>query len=207
MVLAPVLAVFQWRSHKSLAKLALFFVTAGLFVVADVFVYTRLVFGSSVRQVFPVVLAAGGPAGIWGMSWWSTIVGGTGRWSLPWFALAWGLCAGGLLILAWRRAWSIWQTLLLSTLLLYIFLPQWGVQYVFWLVPWLFLRLDQIPVRERRWFWGLSSLYAGLTYLNIARGEIPILAESYIQAVGVALWLYFCFWSIRLVLRWSHQQG
>ncbi len=180
--------------HVGFKKITVFIGIIALFLAGDVFVYTRLVEGARMLHVFPVVLAAGGPIGVWGITYLTSFVPGVLTFIIQYRLEIFGLLLSLLIARVWqvmRRA--LWCTSLLVILGMYIILLNWGVQYVFWIVPFVFLCNSQKSKQLIMLFWLLSTFYVGLNYTNIAFNR-TLVNWSFIHNIGLLLWGFFLYW-------------
>ena len=171
-------------------KIVKFSLMTLLTVFLDVFFYTRLV-GSSFRQVFQAVISAGGTSGIWGISFIFPFVKIN---PLLFFTVLFIF----LQIIILRKEQSIWQTCLLTVLGILLIIPKWGIQYLFWLLPFLFLAPEALKSKEALVFTVLGSLYAFLNYFNIAK-EATTVNQNVINLTGFCLWGLLVYWFIILL--------
>lgn len=157
-------------------------ITTLLFLLIDVFLYTRMVFGSAFRVVLPAILKPGGPVGIWGFSYifrpWSELIT---QFNLLIFG---GLISLGLLFIFFKKI-PFWEASTLLILWVYLIIPNWGIQYLFWVIPFYYMI-------TRNWKWTvfevLAGVYVFLNYLNIIqRGTVP---SQVILTTGLFLWVY-----------------
>jgi hypothetical protein len=189
-----VLSLKKWWQRVTLVF------SLGVILIGITFVYTRAVDGSSVRTVLPAVLRPGGPVGEWGVSlvlrpW----VAALQKINLLIFAAGMAVIYA---LLLWKKPAS-WLAYLILTLGVYLIIPNFGVQYLFWVVPFLYLsRIHR--TREINVYSGLGGLYAFLCYWNIAAGgeSIPFALG---RAVGFVLWL-FCGWWVWQLLKKATQK-
>jgi hypothetical protein len=117
-------------------KTTVILLTTLLFLFADIFVYTRMVFNGAFRVVIPALTEPGGPVGIWGISiLLKPIADHVEEYNIYIFAL---LMALGWIIIA-RRNIGVWTTSVALILWVYLIIPNWGVQYLFWVLPFSYL--------------------------------------------------------------------
>jgi len=157
-------------------------ITTLLFLFVDVFIYTRMVFGSAFRVVLPAILKPGGPVGIWGISLmlkpWSEYLSAHNLFIFG------GLLSIGLLVVFFNR-FKFWVSACLLVLWVYLIIPNWGIQYLFWVIPFSYL-----IKRDRKWvgFELLAGVYVFFNYLNvISPNMIP---SSLTLGTGLLVWLY-----------------
>ncbi len=195
LLLLPYFVLLQpnWQ-RRMLAPILLI---GGLLV--NVFVYTRLVDGSSVRTVLPAVTAAGGPTGEWGLSLLLPI---------PNFWESYGLVillgvVGVTTLKMYRWKVNPMRGLLVLILVIQLALPRWGIQYLFWFVPLLYI--SDLTNKQRMLITISATLFAFTNYLNIAREVegLPILfSKSLVEILGLGCWgtiavLVWQLWPLR----------
>jgi hypothetical protein len=153
------------------------------FLLLNVFVYTRLVFGSGFMAVLPAVLKPGGPVGIWGLSLilsrWNDFIG---QYNLYIFG---ALLTIGLMIIYLKKV-SFWNAATWLILWIYIIIPNWGIQYLFWIVPFLFVT----NTAYRSIYLSLAGFYLFLNYAGIAHGA-PLVSSQTNLLIGLLLWSLF----------------
>jgi hypothetical protein len=195
-ILPIILLKLRTWSHR----LIYLIVIAG-FLFADVFIYTRLV-GSAFRTVMPALLSAGGGIAYWGYSY---IIHATPFYPLyaslnnifvfiPTFILA------ELYILSKRL--DFWKASFLTILVMYVLLTRWGIQYIFWIYPFMFISQKYLKAKEMLFFILLSSPYVLLAYWNdISQQKMVDL--RIIHLYGFVIWIFCVYWLIVTVRRWS----
>jgi hypothetical protein len=100
-------------------------------------------------------------------------------------------------LLLWKKP-AGWLAYVIMILGVYVVIPNFGVQYLFWVVPFLYLtKLKQS--RQMAIFSSLGGLYVFLSYLNIAAG-VETIPFVLVRAVGFVLWL-FCGWWVWQLLK------
>ena len=112
------------------------------------------------------------------------------------FVPALGLCT--LLIL--RNNFTFWQSCFLLILAVYLVIPNWGVQYLFWIWPFLYLVDDFVRKKDVLVFNLISSFYLFLNYGNIV-SERLIFPTRIIFSVGFCLWLFILYWFVKQLNR------
>lgn len=166
-------------------------------LIGNVFVYTRLVDGSSVRTVLPAIGAAGGPIGEWGLS---IIWSNTTFWSSFGLYIVLAVTAIVTLWLQYKKA-QLWDALLVIILAIQIVLPRWGIQYLFWSLPFWYLG-TKLNNRQRLTLTITAGGYAVLNYLNIAQQieQLPILfPELLVQSIGLVCWAVTVYCCLQLI--------
>jgi hypothetical protein len=194
--LLPLVLVSMKRRIDQLAVLLIL----GLLFFVDIFVYTRLV-GSSFRIVVPALLSAGGPIGVWGITYLLGIYT-----LIPVYKLIW--VAGGLLVLYGLltiRKYSFWFNCLLLIFGFYIITPNWGVQYLFWCLPFIYLLRTKIPSLMYRVLTILGSSFLAVNYVSIAAGK-QLSPITFTKGLGFMLWVFILFAWVRLYKDTSIQQ-
>lgn len=153
-----------------------------LFLFADVFIYTRMVFGSAFRVVLPAVLKPGGPVGIWGISLmlkpWAEYL------SAHNLLVFGGLLSLGLLVIVFNRL-KFWVSACLLILWVYLIIPNWGIQYLFWVIPFSYL-----IKRDRKWagYELLAGVYVFFNYINVISPDM--IPSSLTLGSGILVWFY-----------------
>ena len=187
------LPVLLWEQKPFWKKLALP-VLMVIGVVADVFVYTRIVDGSRVTAVLPAALKAGGPIGEWGISFilspWAAFLK---QYNLIIFA---GLCGLLLLPVIFSKA-NIWLKCLLTLLAVYIAIPNWGVQYLFWCLPFVYLAKEQ-ESKFFKYFTVLAAVSLFGNYLNVIWSG-PAVPLFPLRLFGLTVWGVVIWWYWSLV--------
>lgn len=154
-------------------------------LLVNVFVYTRLVDGSSVRTVLPAVTAAGGPIGEWGLSLFFPV---PSFWESYGLAILLGVMGLATLKMYWSKIDPM-QGLLVLILVMQLALPRWGIQYLFWFIPLLYI--TDLTTKQRIFITISASLFAFTNYLNIAREleGLPLLfSRSLVRVLGLVCW-------------------
>ncbi len=183
-------------NEKSWWQRLSFIALVALGLLANVFVYTRLVDGSSVRTVLPAVTQAGGPIGEWGIS---LVLSAPEFWQKNGTViLIIGIVIFTMLVNKMKQ--PIWESLLLLVLLIQIILPRWGIQYLFWSIPFWYLS-EQKNRKPRQLFFLAASLYAAANYYNIANQMESLSApipEVHIKILSFITWctVIFAVWDL-----------
>ena len=169
---------------------------SGIFILCDLFVYTRLVFGSRIREVFLAALNAGGPIGVWGVSGLTTLlqlpIVWNGSFRFSWLAITFGLIQ----FLLFRKKINFWQHCFATVLSFYLITPNWGVQYVFWIVPFLSLLIIELGKETIFLYSVVFGVYVLLHYINITLG-FSLVSDQVLLIFGVGLWGGLLVWGIR----------
>ena len=175
----------------------MYVVIVSMMLTANVFIYTRLISGARLSDVFGAVLAAGGPMGVWGISLFAKVypplLAYIQIYRTPLFAILWL----GVAVVVLKRRLGFWVSCLHLVIGLYLILLTWGVQYLFWTIPFIFLNWELLDKKHLFLFWVLSSTYLFGNYLNIAFAQNVIYTEV-IHLLGVILWLFFGWWFVSL---------
>ncbi len=159
-----------------------------IFLFLDIFIYTRLA-GSSFSRVLPAVFQAGGPTGIWGI----TLILNT--FSLSWpnydllkFAVLFTILE--LIIIRTRR--PIWEQSFLTILALYLTQPKWGIQYLIWILPFIYLIRPKLGENKFLTFTFISICYLFVAYTGTIFGILGnnISTPIFDLLLGFTLWLY-----------------
>jgi len=176
---------FFIKFQKTLFHSGLFIATTGFFLLANIYLYVNVVFGSSVTTVLSAISSAGGPIGVWGVSLllapWLEIIT---TYRLEIFLV--GLSVIYTLILF--RSLSYWNSLFVFILGLYVIMINWGVQYVFWVVPSMYFLHDWVNDRFRKIFLLLASTYVFFAYINIAQAD-QLISQNIVHLTGFGLWI------------------
>lgn len=170
--------------HKKSSYMYVFFISTAVLLFADIFGYTRYVFGSSIRTVLPAILKPGGQLGNWGI----TLVPQflpfiTGNKLLVYGAL---ICLGYVLLL--RKKLEFWQVITLFVLWLYIVAIHWAVQYLFWILPFIIINKKWLGEKWSNLFLSLSTVYVLMVYLDISSLK-EIFVKDFVNFFGIFLWV------------------
>ena len=179
---------YMLYKEKSWIKRILLPIGVIIILMLDIFIYTRTVDGSSFRTVLPAVAKPGGPVGIWGISlFFSPYSGWLQKYNLHFFAVSFGLLSAYVI---WMRH-SLWKSIFLLVLGVYLVLPNWGIQYLFWCLPFVYLaELDSRKIFIL--FTITASFYAFTTYALLSQGIVlPTLMSP---SLGVIVWAVVAFW-------------
>jgi len=186
-------------SLKSAKKMGLFLLSVTAFLFIDVFIYTRYVFGSGFRVVMPAIIKAGGPSGQWGITYLMSFINGFHQWfpphSLVFFTVLFFL--GQWFVFRSKKTLKV--QLMIELLLIYLIIPKWCIQYLFWLYPFLYLTnlINHLPLKSA--YIVLTGLYLFLNYLNLALG-FSLIPASVIFPLGFLLYLLFVYWFYLLTI-------
>lgn len=173
----------------------------GFFLFADVFIYTRLVH-SAFRTVLPALLSAGGGIAYWGYSY---IIHLTPLYS--WYAnlnnifvfIPTFLVAEGYVLF---KKFPFWKATFLTILVMYVLLTRWGIQYIFWIYPFMYIVQRFLDKRERFLFIALTSPYALLAYWNDMTHQ-KMVDLQVVWAWGFVIWVFCVYWLVVLIKRWG----
>ena len=178
------------------AKTGILMVISGIFLLSDLFIYTRLVFGSRIRGVFLAALNAGGPIEVWGVSGLTKLLELPIVWSTTfrfiWLAISFTLIQ----FLLFRKKLNFWQNCFATVLSFYLITPNWGVQYIFWIVPFLSLLTRELGKKTIFLYSIVFGVYALLHYINITLG-FNLVSDQVLLMFGVSLWAGLLLWGIR----------
>lgn len=179
MLFAPLILWF----HRKNWKIILFFLLTGILLLGNVFIYTRVVFGSSVSSVLPSIFKAGGPIGVWGL----TLLKPLQNLLLQHKLVSYGLMlAIGYLILI-RKNLSFWKTISLFILWLYIIAIHWGIQYLIWALPFLIYFKEWFGEKWFKTFHLSAAVYTWLCYVNISM-DYSFAYQNISLYLGVFVW-------------------
>lgn len=179
---------------KSTWKTVFYVVGTALVILTSVFVYTRIVDGSSIRTVLPAVLHAGGPSGIWGLT---LILSALYPLPTQYYLIAFGILFLLCQLVILKKRVSVWDKCFLTVLSIYILIPQWGIQYLIWIVPFLYLA-PVVTMPKRLIFVLLSTVYLFCLYFNIVTERVlfpPMITGS----LGLLIWGYCVYWFVHLL--------
>src|SRR3989344_1431790 len=178
------------------AKTGILMVISGIFLLSDLFIYTRLVFGSRIRGAFLAALNAGGPIEVWGVSGLTKLLELPIVWSTTfrfiWLAISFTLIQ----FLLFRKKLNFWQNCFATVLSFYLITPNWGVQYIFWIVPFLSLLTRELGKKTIFLYSIVFGVYALLHYINITLG-FNLVSDQVLLMFGVSLWAGLLLWGIR----------
>jgi hypothetical protein len=174
-----------WWFYKTQWQIYLigFFVVGLLF--ANIFGYTRYVFGSSIITVLPAILKPGGKIGNWGFLYLlpqlQPIVL---EHKLLIYAML--LVIGYFIVL--KKNLSFWKTISLFIFWLYIVAIHWAVQYAFWILPFILIYKKWIGERLTNLYLNLLSLYVFLNYVDLS-AETQVFSAELINLLGIVIWI------------------
>jgi len=227
----PAIIVFQRNAYLSSSLLLIVIIC----LMANIYIYTRYVFGSSFSTVIPALSKPGGPVGVWGISYLLPLNFNSlqlfKRYSIYLFGALFGLiqliliryfnllgkvkdCLSLKRIknyfnyklikhLSFRDNYSIgnyFEYCFLTVVGIYIVIPNWGIQYLFWVLPFLFYSVNLLENQRTNNYMLIANLYCMASYLNIAANE-SIISESLVNLLGFSLWCYCIYWFSVNILR------
>lgn len=194
-VLIPLLVKYQKTASK---KLGIIF-GSGLTILGIILIYSNFVFRPKLDVILLAVLKAGGPIGMWGLSY----LGSFNPSILTWFInnniIIFGLLFLCFQVLILKKNISFLQSCLLTILSMYIVIANWGIQYLFWVIPFIYMLKSKLNHIHINIFLIISSFYLFISYLNISAGEIRIIPNTWINSIGFLLWIFIIYWFIYLI--------
>ncbi len=178
-----------WQIRSWPKKFIYFLLIVG-FLLANIKFY-GLIIGSNFETVTNALLAPGGPGGNWGLSLllkpiWSILA----PYRLLIFLSLFGILQ--LLILLSKK--NLLQTALLTILSFYLTTPNWGVQYLFWQIPLIFILASQKKLKVSKLNLILTSLYCLITYLNISLIQPAKFLSTLATLIGLGLYIFYLQW-------------
>jgi len=185
---------------KSWPKKIAYLASIGLLLLVNIKFYTSIVFGSSLRTVLAALNSPGGPMTIWGVSLflkpiWTLIQ----NYRLLIFILVFGLLQ--LLILLKKK--DLNQIALLTIISFYLATPNWGVQYLLWQLPFIFILAAKNKLKIEKKILILSSLYSFVAYLAVSFNQHSETLKQLAILVGLALYFSFVGWFKKLIQKTS----
>jgi len=176
--------IIWWFYKKSWQIYAIFFLVAGL-LFANIFGYTRYVFGSSIRTVLPAILKPGGQIGNWGFLY---ILPQLQAFVMEYKLLVYGaLLAIGYLIVLSRKL-SFWKTITLFIFWMYVVAIHWAVQYAFWILPFMLIYKKWIGVKLSNLYLAVFNIYVFLNYVDLS-SEGQIFGKDIVNVLGLVIWI------------------
>ncbi len=184
---------------QSWLKRILFISISVIVLVVDIYIYTHFVTWSSFEMVIPALTKAGGPVGIWGLSYVATHFYPS---LLP-LILNYKIVLIGFAVLIASvivigKRFSLFTQTLFVLLCLHIVVPNWGVQYLFWTLPFMYLTNQWFTKKIFAAYLSIASIYALLNYINIAYNN-SVIPNQYIEFLGVMLWIYIISLTISIL--------
>lgn len=188
----PLIVKFEKKWQHRFTFLLILFIT----LMADIFIYTRLVEGSSFRTVLPAVLKAGGAVGDWGLPFlisllFPSLVQLIKLKSLLFFIILFSLCQW----LIYKKKTSFLESIFLTILSFYLVLSKWAGQYLFWIWPFIFLIKEKLRSKNYNLFSFLSTIYIFLYYFQVIIGKEACLTFI-VNLAGLCLWGFLLFWFV-----------
>ncbi len=170
--------------HKKSTYTYVFFIATAVLLFANIFGYTRYVFGSSIRTVLPAVLRPGGQLGNWGITLIPQFLSFITENKLAVYAAL--ICLGYLFLL--RKKLEFWQAITLFMFWLYIVAIHWAVQYLFWALPFIIMNKKWLGEKWSNFFLALSTIYVFMVYVDISSLR-EIFVKDFVNFFGIFLWL------------------
>lgn len=182
------------KFQKSIRR-SLFYFSGVLFLLLlNVYFFTKITVGSRLITILPAILKPGGPIGIWGISYLlSSQTNFVSQNKIVIFFVLFILFQAIILL----RKISIWKSIMLSILSMYIIFITWGAQYLFWVLPFCFINYYFIKKWEIITYVVLASLYGFIYYFNNSFETNIFLLDSGIY-LGLLLWSFIIFWFVNL---------
>lgn len=168
----------------------------GLVLVSIILLYSRFVFDPKFDVVFQATFRAGGPIGIWGLSFILSFYPSLLTWLMQHNLLIFVVLFFFFQTLILRKNISFFQSCFLTILSIYIIIPNWGIQYLFWIMPFLYILKTKLNRIQINVFLTLSSVYLFLNYLNNSTEEKILVPSPFIHSVGFLLWIFITYWFI-----------
>jgi len=192
-IFLPSIFFFQ----KKISRLFLFGTTAATVLLAQVAAYEKWVYLPNLSSLVEAVGKPGGPTGIWGITYilslWPSIILWVTKNNFLFFVSLFLI----LQIAIIKKGPDFWQHCFLTILGVYIIIPNWGVQYLFWVLPFLYLLKDHLRPKETHLFFLLTIPYVFTTYINVAFSSEAIKAYL-INGLGFILWVFMVYWFLKL---------
>ncbi|MBD3279148.1 MAG: hypothetical protein GF390_00370 [Candidatus Pacebacteria bacterium] len=169
-----------------------YLVAIAISLLVNIFIYTRIVFGSNIGTVLQALGSPGGPIGHWGFSlifrpYLETI----NKYRLAIFAFGFLFTQ----VLIWKQKLNSWTKLLATIIGIYLIIPNWGAQYSFWFLPFFFFNLKQQKSFIGKIFYLSISLYTSLMYVNIALiNPHKLLGKLNLLLAGLTYLLALIWW-------------
>lgn len=190
-VFFPVIVKFQ----RNIVKTVTLIIVTLLLLAADLYLYSVTVYYTKLSNIWPALIKPGGPVSIWGFTFILSPLPSVISWvtshNLFLFAPMLSLC----IILILKKNFSFWQSCFLLILGIYLVIPNWGIQYLFWVWPFIFMIYVSLKQRDILIFNLISTIYLFMNYGNIALGKQLIPAKP-ILFTGLLLWLFIFYWFI-----------
>ena len=197
----PVLMKFQ----KNITKTTILIIITILLLAADIYLYTVTVYYTKLSNILPALIKPGGPVGIWGVTYILSSLPKVINWVAFHNLLIFASMLGIFIILILKKNSTFWQSCFLLILGVYLVIPNWGFQYLFWIWPFLFMIYDFLRKRDFLIFNLISSIYLFMNYGNIAFGK-QIIPVKPILLTGLFLWLFIFYWFVKQLKTFSVQK-
>ncbi|MCB9813592.1 MAG: hypothetical protein H6772_04260 [Pseudomonadales bacterium] len=201
-IMLPIFAIplIKNFSIKEFIKFFAFvLITVGLLLINIKF-YTLQVFGSSTRTVLNAVIHPGGPTEIWGLGlllkpFVENSLGFLSLLQLLAFAIFWLYIYYQIKISKFK--YNNFFLVFMTILIFYIFTPRWGIQYIFWHFPFMFLLFGTKFLRN--WIYQLViPIYLFLNYCNIT-AQTEVIPLWIIWFLGLIIYFNFIKMVINLL--------
>lgn len=176
--------------QNTLLKKLIFPIGIMFLLLAITYGYTLTVFGSSVTTVLPAVTKAGGPIGVWGISFlfsWSESVLSFLKENSLWIFLFGYLGSQSLLL---RKHFEIYEYIALTIISFYILTLNWGAQYLFWVYPFLLVLPEYRIINKLHYFSLITGGYIFIAYFHILTRDAHNL-QMIVSMYSLILWIFF----------------
>jgi hypothetical protein len=167
---------------------------SGLTILGVILIYSRFVFRPNLDLIFQAVSKAGGPIGIWGLPFLSSFSPSILSWFSQHNLIVFGAFFLFFQVLILRKNVSFLQSCLLTVLSMYIIIANWGIQYLFWIIPFIYMLKPKLNHSYMNIFLMMSSLYLFVNYLNISTKNVVIVPTTWTNLMGFLLWLFIIYW-------------
>ncbi|NMB56896.1 hypothetical protein GYA19_03090 [Candidatus Beckwithbacteria bacterium] len=162
----------------------------------DIFIYTRYVFGSAFRVVFPAVFKAGGPIGAWGipliLKIFNLNLAVFKTYNLYIFLFLFFIMQA---VLFFKAKKNLYHSLMLNIMSVYLVIFNFGIQYLIWILPFIFWEKGNND-KQKNIFQVLTSALVLLTYLNIIN-SVVLIPTLVLDFFALVLWLYLLYWFLK----------
>lgn len=188
-IFLPAIVYYQNNFKKSL----LWIMIVMFLLLTNIMVYVNSVFGSSFDTIWPALLRPGGPIGIWGLTLISSVYPPTllliQRHNLIVYALLLSL----IIIISLWKSKSLIQASFLIVLGSLMITPNFGIQYLFWLVPFLYW----VNPKIKSFDYSLGFTIICLPYLFTGYATVvakqPVVSSSLSSLFSLLIWLYLIY--------------
>jgi len=190
-IFIPMYLLFQ----KNLKKSLLFFLTVILILIADIFIYFKSVYYTKLDNIIPAISKPGGPSGVWGLSFFFSPFINAVEFITKNNLVIFAILLSIIYFLVWKTKRNFWESCFLLILGIYLIIPNWGVQYLFWILPFIFIIKPGLSPKLVQTFTFLATAYLLASYTNIIFNRQAI-NLSYIYSLGIILWLFIFYWFV-----------